>query len=167
VRKAIVLAVLPAAFVGVQPALAAGPIQTAVYVQSSDIPADDSAAEALFARIKDTGATAVRMTISWKAIAPAQRPSVFKPKDPADAAYDWTSSDRAVSLAVANGLTPLVDVTAAPTWAGGKTVNAAALGDFGTAVTTRYSGSFEGLPRVRYWLVWNEPNLSVYLKPQV
>ena len=167
VRKSIVLALLPAALVAVQPAQAGGPIQTAVYVQSSDIPGDDAAAEAFFAHIKQTGANAVRLTISWKTIAPAQRPPGFKPKDPADTAYDWASSDRAVSLAIANGLTPLVDMTSAPSWAGGKTVNAAALGDFGAAITTRYSGSFETLPRVRYWLVWNEPNLSLYLKPQV
>ena len=70
-------------------------------------------------------------------------------------------------LAVENGLTPLVDVTNAPTWAGGKSVNAADLGAFATAIATRYNGSYEGLPRVKYWMVWNEPNLSLYLPPQV
>jgi Cellulase (glycosyl hydrolase family 5) len=167
VRKAILLALLPSAFVAASPALAAGPLQTAVYVQGSDIPDDAAVASAFFARVKETGATAVRLNVSWKDIAPEQLPPDFEPKDPADAAYDWTSSDRVVTLAIANGLIPLFDVTTAPTWAGGKTVNAAALGDFATAITTRYSGSYEGLPRVKYWLVWNEPNLSIYLKPQV
>jgi len=46
-------------------------------------------------------------------------------------------------------------------------VSASALGQFATAITTRYSGSFEQLPRVRVWLVWNEPNLSRYLAPQL
>lgn len=41
-----------------------------------------------------------------------------------------------------------------------------ALADFATAAATRYSGSFEGLPRVRYWSIWNEPNLSAFLNPQ-
>jgi hypothetical protein len=167
VRKAILLALLAGVLVSVSAAQAGGPIQTAVYIQSSDIPADDSAASAFFARLERTGSTAVRLNISWKQIAPQERPSGFKPKDPNDAAYDWASSDRAISLAAENGLTPLVDVTTAPSWAGGKTVSAGALGDFATAITTRYNGSFEGLPRVRYWLVWNEPNLSLYLKPQV
>lgn len=166
-RKAILIALLPAVLAAVQPARAAGPIQTAVYVQGGDIPADDAGANALFKRIKQSGASAVRLTISWRDIAPAQRPSEFQPKNPADTGYDWTSTDREISLAIANGLTPLVDVLTAPSWAGGKTVNASALGDFATAITTRYSGSFEGLPRVRYWMVWNEPNLSLYLKPQV
>jgi hypothetical protein len=41
-----------------------------------------------------------------------------------------------------------------------------AFADFATAVATRYSGGFAGLPRVRYYQGWNEPNLSNYLTPQ-
>jgi hypothetical protein len=174
VRKALLLVLVPVALAAVSPAYAAGPIQTAVYVQSGDIPADDTAANAFFERIKDSGATAVRLTVSWKNIAPAERPAGFHPKDPADTAYDWTYADRAISLAAGNGLTPLVNVLLAPTWAekgskghGNRNVIPAALGDFATAITARYAGSFEGLPRVRYWMVWNEPNLSTYLTPQV
>ena len=166
-RKAILLVLLPAAFVVAQPAQAGGPLQTAVYVQNSDIPADEAGASAFFKRIKQTGATAVRLTVTWRDIAPATRPSEFQPKDPADTAYNWTYPDRAISLAVANGLTPLVDILGAPTWAGGKKVSAPALGEFAIAITSRYNGTFEGLPRVKYWMVWNEPNLTLYLAPQV
>lgn len=42
----------------------------------------------------------------------------------------------------------------------------AALGAFFTALARRYSGSFGGLPRVRNYQVWNEPNLTDYLAPQ-
>ncbi|HEY4977310.1 MAG TPA: hypothetical protein VII05_08200, partial [Gaiellaceae bacterium] len=35
-----------------------------------------------------------------------------------------------------------------------------------TATATRYSGSFEDLPRVQYWAIWNEPNLNNFLAPQ-
>ena len=38
--------------------------------------------------------------------------------------------------------------------------------DFATAAAGRFSGSFGGHPRVRYWGVWNEPNLSTFLQPQ-
>ena len=165
-RKAILVAVLPVALAATQAATAAGPIQTAVYVQDQDVPADDAAANLLFKRIKQAGASAVRLTVSWRDIAPAQRPSEFHPKDPGDTAYNWASTDRMISLAVANGLNPLVTVLSAPSWAGGKKVSAAALGEFATAITSRYSGSFEGHPHVKYWLVWNEPNLSLYLAPQ-
>jgi hypothetical protein len=167
VRKAILLALVPAAFAVAQPAQAAGPLQTAVYVQNGDIPGDDAGASAFFKRIKQTGATAVRLTVTWRDVAPATRPSEFHPKDPGDSAYNWSYPDRAIALSVANGLTPLVDILGAPAWAGGKKVSAPALGEFATAITSRYNGSFEGLPRVRYWMVWNEPNLSSYLAPQV
>ena len=166
-RKAILLVLVPAAFVVAQPAQAAGPLQTAVYVQDGDIPGDNASANVFFKRIKQTGATAVRLTVTWRDIAPATRPSEFHPKDPADTAYKWTYPDRAISLATANGLTPLVDILGSPAWAGGKKVSVPALGEFATAVTSRYNGTFEGLPRVKFWMVWNEPNLSLYLAPQV
>jgi hypothetical protein len=41
-----------------------------------------------------------------------------------------------------------------------------ALASFATAAARRYSGSFEGLPRVRYWQGLNEPNLSLFFNPQ-
>jgi len=167
VRKAILLVLVPAACAVAQPAQAAGPLQTAVYVQNGDIPGDDASANLFFKRIKQTGATAVRLTVPWREIAPATRPSQFHPKDPADTSYNWTYPDRAISLATANRLTPLVDILGAPAWAGGKKVSAPALGEFATAITSRYNGTFEGLPRVKYWMVWNEPNLSTYLAPQV
>ena len=46
-------------------------------------------------------------------------------------------------------------------------VNPRELAKFSSAAAKRYSGSFEGLPRVRYWQVWNEPNLSLFLNPQL
>jgi hypothetical protein len=42
-----------------------------------------------------------------------------------------------------------------------------ALGAFATAIATRYGGSFQGLPRVRYWQLYNEPNLDLNLEPQI
>jgi hypothetical protein len=46
------------------------------------------------------------------------------------------------------------------------------VGDFAQALAARYSGHFtpllagSPLPRVRYFEVWNEPNLLIYLTPQ-
>jgi hypothetical protein len=174
VRTALSLAIVLAALGAAAPAQAAGPLQTAVYVQPSDIPSSDSAANLVFKRIRQAGATAVRLTVSWREVAPAERPADFHPAKADDPAYDWTFADREIELAVANGLQPLVTVLTAPTWAeqgsrgrGNMKVSASALGQFATAITTRYGGSFKGLPRVRTWLVWNEPNLSTYLAPQV
>jgi len=37
---------------------------------------------------------------------------------------------------------------------------------FTAAAVKRYSGNFEGLPKVRFWEPWNEPNLFLYFMPQ-
>lgn len=175
-RKAYPLALALAAFAAAAPAQAARPLQTAVYVQSGELSGSTADANLVLKRIRLGGATAVRLAFSWKQIAPATRPTGFDPSDPADPAYTWTEADREIKLAVANGLEPLVTVVFAPAWAehgsgahgkGNMRVDSADLGKFAKAISTRYGGSFESLPRVRYWLVWNEPNLSSYLAPQV
>jgi concanavalin A-like lectin/glucanase superfamily protein len=154
----------------------AGPLRTAVYAS------DES--PLTFDRIHDTGATIAHIELSWERVAPggSREPADFRPADPADPAYDWRRVDKQVKLAVAHGLQPFLTVISAPLWAqadephptqlgpypiGSWKPRAAMLASFARAAATRYSGSFAGLPRVRFWEVWNEPNLSQYLSPQL
>ena len=37
---------------------------------------------------------------------------------------------------------------------------------FARAIASRYSGRFVGYPYVRFWSIWNEPNLQLFLTPQ-
>jgi Glycosyl hydrolases family 39 len=59
-----------------------------------------------------------------------------------------------------------------PSWAnGGKGQNYAPfnygdLQNFARAVASRYSGRYPGYPFVRYFTVWNESNLGLFLSPQ-
>ncbi len=131
-------------------------------------PGDDSDSHAARAmkRIREAGAKAVRLMIPWSKTAPFRRPAGFRADDPADPAYNWSRADKLISLAQENGLEPLVTTVRAPKWAGGLRVNAHQYGLFAKAIAQRYSGSFQDLPRVRYWIVWNEPNLAKYLAPQ-
>ena len=83
-------------------------------------------------------------------------------------------------LAVAAGLQPMLTLVAAPRWAegvprpqriagykvGSWKPDPAQAAAFAKAVATRYGGSFQGLPRVRYLEIWNEPNLIGFLAPQ-
>lgn len=115
-----------------------------------------------------------RINLPWALIAsraPAQ------PTDPADPAYDFRAYDAAIVSASSKGLEPLLTVTRAPKFAEGKgrpgsapagswKPDAKAYGRFAHAVAARYSGHFSGLPKVRHYQAWNEPNLSVYLTPQ-
>jgi hypothetical protein len=146
-------------------AAAAGPLTTAV-VDDAFLGSD---AKTAMDRARSTGATAVRIVVVWSNVAP-ERP--VDPTDPADPAYRWDTVDRAVRLALEDGLLPILDLVVAPQWAAASGRDRASVPDpvefgrFATAAAMRYGGSFDGLPRVRYWQAWNEPNLSLYLEPQ-
>jgi hypothetical protein len=131
-----------------------------------------------YARLRRTGTSFVRMHATWAAIAPQGEamPAGFDARNPADPLYRWDQLDEEVKLAAKHGFAPIVYIQSAPRWAQSGTSpdpndgpvrpNPGALADFAAALATRYSGSFRGLPRVRYWQVWNEPNLDLFLAPQ-
>jgi hypothetical protein len=137
---------------------------TSVYFSTPNISVSDEAL--YFQRVHDSGATSIRLTLNWSAVAPRKRPPGFNPTDPADPAYNWSTPDRLIAGAHTHGLEPLLTISTAPSWAGKRRVSPTKLGQFARAAARRYSGSFQSLPRVRYWLVWNEPNLIRYLAPQ-
>jgi hypothetical protein len=128
-------------------------------------------------RVRGAGASALRIVLPWASVAPqgSLRPAGFDAADPRDPRYRWTAFDKQVQLIVAHGLQPIVVIFQAPAWAEGKgdgpkgtrRPDPGELGLFAMAAARRYSGSFEGLPRVRYWQIWNEPNLDMFLSPQV
>lgn len=127
-----------------------------------------------FSRVAAVDGDVVRLAGTWSGIAPTKPAN---PTDPLDPAYQWGNLDGAVADAVAAGLTPLISINAAPAWAEGPNrpesagfgtwrPDAAQFRLFAQAIAQRYSGRLAGLPRVRYWQIWNEPNLSTYLTPQ-
>jgi hypothetical protein len=66
----------------------------------------------------------------------------------------------------------ILTISGTPRWAnGGKNPNVmptrvADFTSFSRAIASRYSGRFEGFPFVRFWSIWNEPNLQLFLSPQ-
>jgi len=132
-------------------------------------------AETAFTNLRRTGARFVRMYVNWAQVAPdsAKKPAGFEARNPGDTAYRWAALDKQVTKAVAEGFAPIVYVQTAPRWAQQCSAKSTAcrpspseLAQFMTAAARRYSGSFSRLPRVRYWQIWNEPNLDAYLVPQ-
>jgi hypothetical protein len=130
--------------------------------------------QAVFDEAKQARAGTVRLNLIWRAVA-ASKPA--DPADPADPAYNFGAIDAAVEDAAQRGLRVLLTITSAPNFAEGanRPGNVAAgtwkpkpkaFGQFARAVAKRYSGSFSGLPRVRYLQAWNEANLDVHLSPQ-
>jgi Glycosyl hydrolases family 39 len=159
----------------------AAPASAVAAVQDDRLPID--ALDGLAARldlVADTGVTTTRYDIFWAQVAPS-RPA--DPRDPADPAYDWARADLVLRGFAEREVTPIVSVYNAPTWAtGGRyeppgyQINTATpdpedFADFMAALTARYSGEFtpsggDPLPEVRHVELWNEPNLSGFLRPQ-
>ena len=147
-------------------------------VYLADRPED---AEARLDLVEQTGARMMRVDLFWGSVAPTPPAN---PTDPADPAYNFGPFDKIVTGAARREITPIVAVYNAPPWATGGIVDSdivtvynslapepGAYADFIEAVARRYSGRFDGpggepLPRIRFWEIWNEPNLNLYLSPQ-
>ncbi len=155
-------------------AKSARPLRTGVsYVYAADTKHDPAA---VFHHVAETGATQVLTPLEWGWIVPENRPAAWNPEDPGDPNYDWGEYDTWVRGAVAAGLTPVLQIRGAPGWAqrcgpfegfdSPCDLNPDDLAAFTKAAVRRYSGSFGDLPRVRYWQGLNEPNLSLFFRPQ-
>jgi hypothetical protein len=153
----------------------ARPLETGLFDQPAFEAADSSAA---LERARATGATSVRIWLYWSRVAPGgrEKPAGFDPSNPVDPQYAWSDFDRLVRRAANHGLEPIVTIFHAPRWAerdagdegglGVRKPDPAELASFAEAAARRYGGAIPGLPRVRRWQVWNEPNLHRFLWPQ-
>ncbi|MDQ6807689.1 MAG: hypothetical protein M3065_22685 [Actinomycetota bacterium] len=132
--------------------------------------------------MKTLGVSTVRVTLLWSVVAhgtkdPAKHHK-FDPTNPADYPLGaWTNYDQLIADAQAVGIAVYFDVTGpGPSWAMGTTSdptekpsfmpNVGQFGKFVRAVGTRYSGTYHGLPKVKVWSIWNEPNQVGWLSPQ-
>lgn len=130
-----------------------------------------------FERTRASGASMVRIQLYWGGAAPTTKPAEWNPANPNDPNYHWDATDIEVKRAIAAGLTPVLQVDGAPTWAQRCQTPASLAGAicdpspsdlqaFATAAAARYSGRTPGIPAVRYFQGLNEPNLSLFFFPQ-
>jgi hypothetical protein len=157
----------------ISPRPASGPLQTGIFDPFMFPGADKDVA---FDRTKKAGASTVVLNLSWRDTVKGgtTKPANFDATDPNSLQYKWGRFDSEVQSAVAHGLDPIALVSEPPDWAAGQGVygrdyqpNPDELRQFGIAAATRYSGNVPGIPRVRNWSLWNEPNLPFYLEPQI
>lgn len=114
-----------------------------------------------------------RVDVLWDQVAPT-RPA--DAGDPADPAYRWGRYDAIFRGLAQRDITPIVDFYRTPPWATAAGTVAAApppgdAGRFAGALARRYSGTFRDeagrvLPRVRFFEIWNEPNIDQFWTPQ-
>jgi hypothetical protein len=125
--------------------------------------------EARVAGSAQANATIMRLLVQWN-LAAKTRPA--SPTDPFDPSYEFDDIDEAVRAAQQNDQEVILTISGTPRWAnGGKTPNVmprrvADFTAFARAIASRYSGRFEGYPFVRFYSIWNEPNLQGFLTPQ-
>ena len=104
------------------------------------------------AKLDRLGIDVVRVTLNWHRAEPSQ------------GRHSWGRTDRLLGALRARGLEPVVTLWGTPDWAnGGEGPNVAPLsGDdferFTEAAAERY-------PYVTKWIMWNEPNKPIWLKP--
>ena len=124
---------------------------------------------AMLRRARAAGATVIRTTVEWSEVAP--RPPK-RPGDPFDPSLRLDGIDEFVRNSQRLGIEVLLTIWGTPDWAnGGAGRNRVPddLGDleaFSRALADRYSGRHPGYPFVRFYSVWNEPNLEQFLAPQ-
>jgi hypothetical protein len=113
--------------------------------------------------------TIVRTLVTWANVAPT-RPA--NAADPFDKAYRFNDLDELVRNTQERDMEVLITIWGTPKWANGnKTPNfmprrLSDLTAFSRAVASRYSGRFSGYPFVRFYSIWNESNLQLFLAPQ-
>jgi Cellulase (glycosyl hydrolase family 5) len=123
----------------------------------------------LVAGSAQNNASIIRLLVQWN-LAAKTRP--VNASDPFDPAYELDDVDEAVRSAQENDQEVILTISGTPRWAnGGKNPNVmprrvADFTSFSRAIGSRYSGRFMGYPFVRFWSIWNEPNLQLFLTPQ-
>jgi hypothetical protein len=131
-----------------------------------------------------SGARIAEVEVDWVSYEPNAPAGGAYPTNPANPAYSgWSTLDTTVKTLESAGVKPMLLITDAPGWAEaggvanphtqGYEPNASALGAFGQALATRYDGSYPdpsspgtALPRVTYYQLWAEANLTIKLAPE-
>jgi hypothetical protein len=118
-------------------------------------------------RAMQANATIIKTTVYWFNVAPRRPASASNSFDPA---YRWEDLDEFVRQAADRDIEVMLTIWGTPSWAGSARNRAprrlADLTNFARALASRYSGRNRGFPFVRFYSVWNEPNLQLFLAPQ-
>ena len=135
--------------------------------------ADDESAQRTVEEWNASGVDVVRVFARWGLHAPANdaldKPDGFDGADPDDPRYDWRGLDRAVDAVTGAGLGVVLTVTGwGPVWGSEFPVkrnprwkpDPKEFAQYATAVAKRYGN------RVDRYILWNEPNIALWLQPQ-
>jgi Glycosyl hydrolase family 79 C-terminal beta domain len=119
------------------------------------------------------GVDVARIQVSWTRVAPTPRaatpPPGFQAANPDDPGYDWHVIDAAVQRLQGAGIKPMLMLDGPPPlWASGNPArgnpryrpSAPAFANFAAAAAQRYGAVVDD------YILWNEPNLPLWIQPQ-
>ena len=107
--------------------------------------------------------------MTWADVAPTKPANAANPFDPA---YNFDDLDEFVRNAQLRDTEVLITLWGTPKWANGNKgrnylpTSMTDFQNFAKAVASRYSGRTAGYPFVRFYGIWNESNLGLFLTPQ-
>jgi len=114
-------------------------------------------------------ASILRTLVTWADVAPTRPANAGDPFDPA---YRFDDLDEFVRNAQLRNAEVLITLWGTPKWANGDKgpnylpTSLTDFQNFARAVASRYSGRNAGYPFVRFYGIWNESNLGLFLSPQ-
>lgn len=153
----LLFAVLATLFVFAAPAHAAGP--ELGIADDRLLLAGGPDADKVVLEWQQNGIQTVRIYALWSRIAP----------DSPGGAYDWASLDQAVARVSAAGMKPILTITGpGPLWVSRRSER----GEIRYDPDPKLFGEFAGTVAARYadqvdrYIIWNEPNLGGWLRPQ-
>ena len=150
------------------PAAQARGSQFTIFEASRELKSPDAALRArTFDEIQRFGVRWIRVVLYWRDVAPQPDGNGAPRFDEADpAAYDWSTYERIVAEARAQGVRVLITPSGpAPDWAtlinnGVDYPSPTRFERFMTAVGRQFG------TRITHWSIWNEPNHPQFLGPQ-
>ena len=170
--RSLALLVALLAALAVAPA-SAGALEVGIAADAELLNGDPREAARTVGQWRRLGVDSVRLQVQWSRVAPdpasAVPPPDFDPANHQDARYRWDDYDRAIGMLTQAGIKPLLLLGGPPPlWgssqpaAGSPRVlpSAFQFGSWAAAVARRYGD------RVQEYILWNEPNLPLWLQPQ-
>ena len=130
---------------------------------------DDNRQDEMTLATSTNGASILRTLVTWADVAPTKPANAANPFDPA---YKFDDLDEFVRNAQLRDSEVLITIWGTPKWANGNKgpnylpTSMSTFQNFARAVATRYSGRTAGYPFVRFYGIWNESNLGLFLTPQ-
>ena len=172
IRAAALLLLALAALTGTAAPASARSLQVGVDDDGVLLGGGDTADDAVSAWQK-LGVDTVRLQVSWSRVVPDPGsdtpPPGFVAADPDSPGYHWGIIDAAVDRLAAAGIEPILMLDGPPPlWASGNPSlgnpryrpSAPAFGAFAAAAAQRYG------TRADHYILWNEPNLPLWIQPQ-